>query len=98
MLRKKTLALALATAWGIHPAAWADEQDQKQSETQEAVLEEVTVNVAPPVDLPSEVTGSYTVPGSSAATGLDLSLRKTPQSISVVTQTQMEDFRLNNIR
>lgn len=97
MLRKKTLALALAAVWGIHPAAWADEQDQKQSETQEAVLEEVTVNVAPPVDLPSEVTGSYTVPGSSAATGLDLSLRETPQSISVITQTQMEDFRLDNI-
>jgi outer membrane receptor for ferric coprogen and ferric-rhodotorulic acid len=98
MLRKKTLALALAAAWGIQPAAWAAEQ-QKQDvqETSEAVLEQVNVNVAPSVNLPSEATGSYTVRGSSAATGLDLSLRETPQSISVITRSQMDDFRLNNI-
>lgn len=98
MLRKKTLALALAAAWGIQPPAWAAEQ-QKQDvqETSEAVLEQVNVNVAPSVNLPSEATGSYTVRGSSAATGLDLSLRETPQSISVITRSQMDDFRLNNI-
>ena len=98
MLRKKTLALALAAAWGAQPAAWAaEQQNQNTRHTTEAVLEEVSVSVAAPVDLPSEVTGSYTVPGSSSATGLDLSLRETPQSIAIITRSQMDDFRLNNI-
>ena len=97
MLRKKTLALALAAAWGMHAQAWAEEQNQNSQGIPETVLEEVSVNVAPPIDLASEATGSYTVRGSSAATGLDLSLRETPQSVSVITQSQMDDFRLNDI-
>lgn len=97
MLRKKTLALALAAVWGIHPPAWAAEQKPPSQEATEAVLDEVSVSAAPSVALPSEATGSYTVTGTSAATGLDLSLRETPQSISVITRTQMDDFRLNNI-
>ncbi|MFZ5550125.1 MAG: TonB-dependent siderophore receptor [Pseudomonadota bacterium] len=34
---------------------------------------------------------------SAAATGLDLSLRETPQSISVITRGVMDDFKLNNV-
>jgi outer membrane receptor for ferric coprogen and ferric-rhodotorulic acid len=34
---------------------------------------------------------------SNAATGLDLSLRETPQSISVISRQQMDDFALTNI-
>ena len=97
MLRKKTLALALAAAWGMHSQAWAEEHNQNSQGIPETVLEEVSVSVAPPVDLASEATGSYTVRGSSTATGLDLGLRETPQSISVITQSQMDDFRLNSI-
>ena len=39
----------------------------------------------------------YTASDSSTATGLDLSLRETPQGLSVVTRALMDDFRLNDI-
>ncbi len=39
----------------------------------------------------SEGSGSYTVGQSASATRMDLSLRKTPQSVSVVTRQQMDD-------
>lgn len=34
---------------------------------------------------------------SASATGLDLSLRETPQSISVITRSVMDDFKLNSV-
>lgn len=34
---------------------------------------------------------------SSAISGLDLSLRETPQSVTVVSRRQMDDFRLTNV-
>ena len=40
---------------------------------------------------------NYTIPSSISATGLDLSLRETPQSISVTTQKRMEEQQLNSI-
>lgn len=34
---------------------------------------------------------------SASATGLDLSLRETPQSVTVIDRQRIEDFALNNI-
>lgn len=34
---------------------------------------------------------------SASATGLGLSLRETPQSVSVITRSVMDDFKLNNV-
>lgn len=46
----------------------------------------------------TEGTGSYTQTGSSStATGLNLSLRETPQSITVVTRQKMDDFNLDTL-
>ncbi|PRA63061.1 TonB-dependent siderophore receptor [Pseudomonas sp. MYb187] len=45
----------------------------------------------------SEGTGSYTTGLSSTATKLPLSLRETPQSISVVTRQRMDDQGLNDL-
>ncbi|MFC4764989.1 TonB-dependent siderophore receptor [Dyella koreensis] len=45
----------------------------------------------------TEGTGSYTTPVASGATRLPLSLRETPQSVSVITRAQMDDFGLNNV-
>ncbi|MFJ2986098.1 MULTISPECIES: TonB-dependent siderophore receptor [unclassified Pseudomonas] len=42
-------------------------------------------------------TGSYTTGLSSTATRMNLSLRETPQSISVVTRQRMDDQGLNNL-
>lgn len=46
---------------------------------------------------PSERTGDYTVHSSMTATRLNTSLRETPQSISVITRSQIDDFRLNSV-
>ncbi len=45
----------------------------------------------------TEGSGSYTTGATAAATRLDLSLRKTPQSISVVTRQQMDDQNLQSV-
>ncbi|UVL06526.1 TonB-dependent siderophore receptor [Pseudomonas sp. B21-047] len=45
----------------------------------------------------TEGTGSYTTGSASTATGLRLSARETPQSISVVTRQQIEDQNLNEV-
>lgn len=45
----------------------------------------------------TEGTGSYTTPAASGATRLPLSLRETPQSVSVITRAQMGDFGLTSV-
>lgn len=45
----------------------------------------------------TEGTGSYTTGSTSTATKLALSLRETPQSISVVTRQRMDDQGLNDL-
>lgn len=45
----------------------------------------------------TEGTGAYTPGSTSTATKLNLSVRETPQSISVVTRQQMNDFDLNTL-
>ena len=39
----------------------------------------------------------YTIGGQTTATRLRLSLRETPQSVSVVTRAQIQDFQLNDV-
>ncbi len=46
---------------------------------------------------PSEHSSSYTTVASRSATGLVISARETPQSISVITRAQIEDQRLETI-
>jgi outer membrane receptor for ferric coprogen and ferric-rhodotorulic acid len=46
---------------------------------------------------PSEKTKSYTVKSTASATRLDTSLRETPQSISVITREQLDDFRILSV-
>ncbi|MFY4260673.1 TonB-dependent siderophore receptor [Achromobacter xylosoxidans] len=61
-----------------------------------AVLEPVAVFGS--FDAPvSEGTNSYTVPVSNTATKMNLSIRETPQSISVITRQQIEDQQLNSM-
>ncbi len=45
----------------------------------------------------TEGTGSYTTGETAAATRMNLSLRRTPQSVSVVTRQQMDDQNLQSI-
>lgn len=67
------------------------------SSAQAGTLPEVVVTAAAP-DGSTEGTGSYTQTGpSSTATGLGLSLRDTPQSVSVMTRQRMDDFKLETL-
>ena len=43
-------------------------------------------------------TSNYTVPASSAATGMKLTQRETPQSLSVMTERQIEDQSLDTLQ
>ncbi|MFV0456578.1 MAG: TonB-dependent siderophore receptor, partial [Pseudomonas sp.] len=45
----------------------------------------------------TEGTGSYTTGSTSAATGMNLSLRETPQSVTVVTRQRMDDQALDSL-
>lgn len=45
----------------------------------------------------TEGTGSYTTESTSAATGLSLSLRETPQSVTVFTRQRIDDQQLNSL-
>lgn len=54
------------------------------------------INAVSVNDATSEGTGLYSVPVATSATRMPLSPRETPQTINVVTRTQMDDFRLNN--
>lgn len=45
----------------------------------------------------TEGTGSYTTGVTSTATKMNLSIRETPQSISVITRQRMDDQQLNNM-
>lgn len=57
-------------------------------------LPEVKVTSKAERNQPSEKTKSYTVESTSTATRLNTSIRETPQSISVITRQQMDDFRV----
>ncbi|MCW3153690.1 TonB-dependent receptor [Achromobacter spanius] len=46
---------------------------------------------------PSEGTGSYTIPESTSATRMRLTMRETPQSVSVITRQQMDDQGIVNV-
>ncbi|MBW7901505.1 MAG: TonB-dependent siderophore receptor [Rhodocyclaceae bacterium] len=69
-----------------------------QSRGDEAQLTPVTVTAGAERSGITEGTGSYTQRGPSrTATGLALSLRETPQSVTVMTRQRIEDFKLETL-
>ncbi|MGQ3124799.1 secretin and TonB N-terminal domain-containing protein, partial [Variovorax sp.] len=57
-------------------------------------LAPVTVTADADRNITTEGSGSYTTPATAAATGLSLSLRDTPQSVTVLTRQQIDDQNL----
>lgn len=56
------------------------------------------ITVTRALDSATEGTGLYTATGpSSTATGLGLTLRETPQSVTVMTRQRMDDFKLETL-
>lgn len=79
----RPMLLALSMIYASHAVAASDD-------TPEAQLQTVTVTGASDQD-------SYTTRATRSAGKLELSLRETPQSISVVSRALMDDFKLDNI-
>jgi outer membrane receptor for ferric coprogen and ferric-rhodotorulic acid len=79
---------------------------QPQPETQtassssaegETTLPTVTVTGQTERDPTTENTGAYTTGATTTTTKLPLTLRETPQTITVITRQQIEDFGLNTV-
>lgn len=86
LLLTPLLALSLAYP-GMAGAAEADLGDDAQQA--DPVMPVVTVTGA--------AADAYAVKASKSASRLDLTLRETPQSVSVVTRALMDDFQLTTI-
>jgi outer-membrane receptor for ferric coprogen and ferric-rhodotorulic acid len=88
----RVVLLVLAAAGPALPAQGADVfQDSAQ------VLPVVVVSAPQAPEPASESTGAYIVGKTRSATGLALSTRQTPQSLSVITRQKMDDFAQRNI-
>lgn len=77
------IGFSLAAASPLLSAA-----DNQSEEQQKLEIMEVT----------GEKSSTYLAKQSSSSTKLDLSLKDTPQSISVLTRTQLDDFALHSIK
>ncbi len=92
LFRQRTLFVALMVALPLISSA---EEVLPASETE--TLTEVSVTSKADASQASEKTKSYTVKSTGTATRLDTSLKETPQSISVITRQQLDDFRILSV-
>lgn len=86
--------VAVGTLFAV-PAAYAQQATQGGALELDATA--ITDTVTPAADAVTEGTQSYTTRSARTATPLDMSLRETPQSVSVVTQQRIEDQDLRTI-
>lgn len=86
LIRPTVMSLAILGASGTHAAT-----------AQETTLSTVYVNGQAAPAGTTEGSNSYTTNSMNTATRLNLSVRETPQSISVVTRQQMDDMNLQSV-
>jgi outer membrane receptor for ferric coprogen and ferric-rhodotorulic acid len=90
--RPKALTIAILLALPLMAVA----EDNNPSDEVET-MSEINVSTETIKEAPSEKTKSYTVKETTSATRLGTSIRETPQSISVVTRQQLDDFRILSV-
>ncbi|WP_188982110.1 TonB-dependent siderophore receptor [Pseudomonas matsuisoli] len=71
---------------------------QEQAATEALELEALTISDEASASVETEGSGSYTTGKTSAATKLPLSLRETPQSVTVMTRQHMDDQKLRTVK
>ncbi len=100
VLGSAVAAAIFMSAQGAFAAEPTQTQNKDGEETsQEAIISPAISITADRVDAATtEGTGSYTTGETAAATGLPLSLRETPQSVTVVTRQRMDDQKLNSVQ
>lgn len=94
------LALALPAALlSLVPVVHAAETDaEKTSARDDGVLQLGATTISgQALGATTEGTHSYTTGSTSTATGLPLSIRETPQSVTVITRQQMDDRGVQSI-
>ncbi|RYH35535.1 MAG: TonB-dependent siderophore receptor, partial [Alcaligenaceae bacterium] len=99
MLGPAVVAAIFVSAQGAYAAEPARPQGEIEAETaqHEATLPAITVTDR--VDsATTEGTGSYSTGETAAATRLPLSLKETPQSLTVITRQRMDDQQLNSVQ
>ena len=100
---KHALAIAIRTAiWGgsiclIHGSVFAAPNPSDGQEQNSTQLPTITVSANNTNSLTTEGSGLYTAKATTASTGLALSLKETPQLVSVITRQQMEDQNLTQL-
>ncbi len=95
--RSMTLTVGLfSMALSPDLLAETDPETAPQSAAQALELDATSVS-AEGLGLNTENTHSYTTGAMSTATRLNLSIKETPQSVSVVTRQQMDDFKLGTL-
>lgn len=97
VMRRLPLGLAVAVAWGAVPVrAQTAAPPASAASAAVATLPAVTVKAATP-QATTEGSGSYTTESTATATGLSLSVRDTPQSVSVVTRQRIDDQAMTSV-
>jgi outer membrane receptor for ferric coprogen and ferric-rhodotorulic acid len=86
-LRSSLRKTLLSAAASLSAVTYSHAQETKDVQTMPAVRVSADEEAA----LATEDTGSYTTSSSATALGLTLSLRDTPQSVSVITRERMDD-------
>lgn len=95
----KSLALGVCLSiFGSASLAETETEIEIDSEAETRVLELGSTDVlATSLGRTTENSGSYTTGNMSAATRLHLSIKETPQSVSVMSRQQLDDFQLNTL-
>ncbi|SDU93798.1 TonB-dependent siderophore receptor [Pseudomonas mucidolens] len=95
--RSMTLTVGLFSGV-LSPDLLAENAVTRERNDSASVLELVSTHItADNLGSATEDTGSYTTGAMSTATRLNLSIKETPQSVSVVTRQQMDDFKLGSL-
>ncbi|RON02593.1 TonB-dependent siderophore receptor [Pseudomonas brassicacearum] len=95
--RSMSLTLGLCSA-ALCPDLLAETNPEQTSVAPVKTLELETTSVtADGLGSTTENTHAYTTGSMSTATRLNLSIKETPQSLSVVTRQQMDDFKLDTL-
>ncbi|CAI8828632.1 TonB-dependent siderophore receptor [Pseudomonas chlororaphis] len=95
--RSMTLTFGLCGAV-LSPGLLAENEPAQSADRSAKALElDATSVTAQGLGATTENSGSYTTGSMSTATRLNLSIKETPQSVSVVTRQQMDDFKLDTL-
>ncbi|MCI3945926.1 TonB-dependent siderophore receptor [Pseudomonas syringae] len=92
-------AAVLISGQGAYAAEPGQNQNKNGEKTSQEAMTLPAISVTGHMDTATtEGTGSYTTGQTAAATHLPLSLRETPQSMTVITRQRMDDQQLNSVQ